>query len=391
MSVDGAVIEAVGANDRPGLLYIVNSLNPGGTERLVMEMALAFTKEYRVCVVCLDEPGLWGMELRRRGVPVFTLWRQPGLDLSMPAKIARVVRERNVSIVHAHQCTAWFYGALSRLFCTKPRLLLEEHGRFYPETDHTLRRLVNRTAIIPLSHRFVAVSEDVRYRLERYEGLNAARTEVIYNGSDAGTRLSEDERQTMRSELGFGPEAFIVGTVGRFDPIKNLPMLVSSLAQTHQSESRIRGLFVGDGPVFGAIETLIQEQGLADTVRLTGFRNDARRLVQCMDLFVLSSFSEGTSMALLEAIAAGVPVAVTAVGGNPEIVLAGQTGWVVPSGDIGALSAAILEAARDTALHGRFAQAGQRRFAEKYTFAQMIEYYRALYRSMTAVTARESG
>ena len=389
MTLDAPMVTVGGAGDRPGLCYIVNSLNPGGTERLVMEMALAFMAEYRVCVICLDEPGPWGVELRRRGVPVFCLWRQPGLDLSMPGKIARIVRDQSVSIVHAHQCTPWFYGALSRIFCSGPRLLLEEHGRFYPEADHALRRLVNRIAIIPLSHRFVAVSADVRRRLDRYEGLNAERTEIIYNGVDVGERLSNEERQVLRGELGVGSDEFLVGTVGRFDPIKNLPMLVSGLVQAYRSERRVRGLLVGDGPVFGSIEDLIQDEGLTDTVRLTGFRDDARRLVQCMDLFVLSSLSEGTSMALLEAMAGGVPVVVTAVGGNPEIVLAKETGWVVPSGDARALSIAILEAARDPVLRERFARAGRQRFSENYTFGRMIECYRSLYRTMMAASARE--
>lgn len=391
MSIEGAMVGVAGSGDRPGLLYIVNSLNPGGTERLVIEMALAFSDEYRVCVVCLDEPGRWGGELRSRGVAVYCLWRQSGLDLSMPARIARLARELDVSILHAHQCTSWFYGALSRMIFRKPLLLFEEHGRFYPETDHLLRRLVNRAVIIPLSHRFVAVSDDIRRRLARYEGLGATRTEVIYNGVDSGVPLSAGEREALRREFGFAPETFVVGTVGRFDPIKNLPMLVSCLAHVRKSEKRIAGLFVGDGPEFSAIQALIQRQGLIDAVKLTGYRSDARRLMQCLDLFVLSSFSEGTSMALLEAMAAGVPVAVTAVGGNPEIVVRNRTGWVVLSDDADALSTAIMEAVREPGLRQRFQQAAQDRFSENFTFARMLECYRALYRSMMAGTAREFG
>ena len=389
MAIDGVARQAVTMRERPGLLYIVNSLNPGGTERLVIEMGAVFSGEYRVCVLCLDEPGIWAAELRQRGVPVYCLWRQPGLDLSMPAKIARIARVLRVSILHAHQCTPWFYGALSRLWHRSPRLLLEEHGRFYPETDRLLRRLVNRALIIPLSHRFVAVSADVRTRLERYEGLSAARTEIIYNGVEVTAALSGEERQRLRRDLGLEPDAFVVGTVGRFDPIKNLPMLVAALARARARASHIRGLLIGDGPEFGAIQALIARSGLGDAVRLTGFRADARRLVQCFDLFVLASFSEGTSMALLEAIAAGVPAAVTAVGGNPEVVLAGQTGWVVPSEDTAALAEVMGVAARDPGLCARYAGAGRQRFEAEFTFSRMIDRYRALYRSLGAGSARE--
>lgn len=375
---------------RPGLLYIVNSLNPGGTERLVMEMGLAFNREYRVSILCLDEPGLWAVDVRREGIPVHCVWRQPGMDLSMPGKIARIARESGALILHAHQCTPWFYGALSRLWHNRPRLLLEEHGRFYPEADKPTRRLVNRALISPLSHRFVAVSEDIRRRLDRYEGVTAARTEVIYNGVDVGPMLTAEERTALRRELGFGAQECIVGTVGRFDPIKNLPLLIHSLASARQKAGRVRGLLIGNGPEFPAVQALIRELGLDATVRLTGYRSDARRLVQVMDLFVLSSFSEGTSMALLEAMASGVPAAVTAVGGNREIVVAGETGWIVPSDDVAGLSSAIVEAAQNGARRAQFGQAARRRFEEDFTFARMIECYRALYRSMIPTAARET-
>ena len=389
MSTELAVVSSERSPAPPGLLYVVNSLNPGGTERLVMEMGLAFRREFRVAIVCLDEPGLWAPELRRQGVPVHCLWRQPGLDLSMPVKIARIAREIDAAIIHAHQCTPWFYGALSRMFHVAPKVLLEEHGRFYPEEDKPGRRRVNRAVIVPLSHRFVAVSEDVRWRLDRYEGLDAARVDVIYNGVDVGPRLSAAQRIALRQSLGFSERDIVVGTVGRFDPIKNLPMFIESLAAAREQNGRIRGLLVGDGPEFAAIQELIQTHGLADAVHLTGFRSDARQLVQCLDLFVLSSFSEGTSMALLEAMASGVPAVVTAVGGNPEIVVAGETGWVVPSGAVAALTSAVLDAAADESLRQDFGRAGRQRFEDNFTFGRMIECYRELYRAMMPSAVRK--
>ncbi len=389
MSTELTVVSSESSPARPGLLYIVNSLNPGGTERLVMEMGLAFSDEFRVSIVCLDEPGRWAADLRRQGIPVHCLWRQPGLDLSMPVKIARIAREINAALIHAHQCTPWFYGALSRLFYSAPKLLLEEHGRFYPEEDKPTRRQVNRAVIVPLSHRFVAVSEDVRWRLDRYEGLDAARVNVIYNGVDVGPRLSAPQRLTLRQTLGFTERDIVIGTVGRFDPIKNLPMLVESLAAARGQNREVRGLLVGDGPQFGAVKQLLETHGLDEAVRLTGFRSDARQLVQCMDLFVLSSFSEGTSMALLEAMASGVPAAVTAVGGNPEIVVAGETGWVVPSGAVAALTAAVLEAAADESLRQEFGRAGRQRFEDHFTFGRMLGCYRDLYHSMMPSAVRE--
>jgi glycosyltransferase involved in cell wall biosynthesis len=369
---------------RPRLSHVVNSLNPGGTERLVVEMSCAFSYDYDVQVLCLDTPGLWARELRDRGVPVHALWRQPGLDLSMPAKLRLYFQRHGTRIIHAHQCTPWFYAALSRLSYREPRLLLQEHGRFYPEIQHRARAFVNRMLIRKLTHRFVAVSRDIRERLTRYEGLDSGQVEVIYNGVVPASKLTDSERQDLRRELGFNCTDFVVGTVGRFDPIKNLPMLVASLGGAARQIGTLRALFVGDGTEFDELKGQLARVGLSERVRLTGYRSDARRLVQCLDLFVLSSLSEGTSIALLEAMAAGVAVAVTEVGGNPEIVVNGATGWTIPSGSIEALTAVILDAAQNPAERDRLARAGQQRFSEHFSWARMIDAYRERYVELLA-------
>jgi len=369
---------------RPVLAHVVISLDPGGTEKLVVDMSVTLAAQFRVHVICLDEPGLWARDLRQRGIPVTCLWRQPGFDAALPLTLARALRACGAQIVHAHQCTPWFYAALSRIAYPRPRLLLEEHGRLYPEADSLVRRLFGRFVLRRLTHRFVAVSQDVRDRLRRFEGLGGAAIDVIYNGVVTEPPLGAARRHEIRRELGFGPEQFVVGTVGRFDPIKNVPMLARCLAKASERQARIHGLLVGDGPQLAPVRALIAEIGLAERVRLTGFRSDARTLVQCLDLFVLSSLSEGTSMALLEAVAAGVPVAVTAVGGNPEIVLDGRTGWVVPSQDEGAMTAAILEAAGDAELCRERALEGRKRLMEHFDFGAMICAYVQLYQALLA-------
>lgn len=370
------------AGARPGLSYVVNALNAGGTERLVVEMGCAFAADYRVQVICLDEPGVWAGELRRRGVPVEVVWRQPGFDAGMPGRLARLFRRHGTDIVHAHQCTPWFYAALSRVLHPRPRLLLEEHGRFYPEQDAPLRVFVNRTVINRLTHRFVAVSADIGQRLVRYEGLDPQAIEVVYNGVTPATLVSTDERAALRRDLGFSPDDVVAGTVGRFDPIKNLPMLVRSLEDAGAAYPRLKGLLIGDGPEFPSIRAMIERGPMRERVRLTGYRGDARRIAQCLDLFVLPSFSEGTSMALLEAMAAGVPAIVTRVGGNPEIVVQDETGWVVSSDAGPELTAALGQAVDDPDERRTRAERGRRRFEEKFTMDQMMASYRQRYREM---------
>lgn len=381
---------------RPALTYVVNALNAGGTERLVMEMALAFSREFEVDVICLDEPGIWATELRDRGVAVSCLWRQGGLDLSIPLKLASHFRARGTQIVHAHQCTPWFYAALSRVFYPSTRLLLEEHGRFFPEVLNRKRIWFNRVITNFLTHRFVAVSEDIRRRLANFEGIPEKKIRVLYNGVAPPMPLEPNARTTLRAELGFGPEHFVVGAIGRLDPIKNLPLFIEGVSRLTSQRPHLRGVLIGDGPQLEDLQSTIAKRGLESRIRLTGFRSDARRLMQCLDLYVLCSFSEGTSMALLEAMSSGVPVAVTAVGGSPEIVNGGETGWLLPSDDAAALAAAIDEACGDAAKRARFAQSSRARFEAHFTFSRMVDEYRQLYAEMLgglapSHAARETG
>ena len=361
---------------------VVLSLNLGGAEQLVVKMSHALASEFDISVVCLDEPGLWASRLRKQGIPVHCLWRQPGLDFRVAKKLADYTRENKIDIIHAHQYSPWFYAALSRLLNKTSRLVFEEHGRLYPEVKSGKKNVFNHIVLQPLTHRIVAVSKDIGQRLIVYEGVSPKRIEVIYNGSNPSRRLDTQEISELRKGFGFQSDDFVIGTVGRFDSIKNLPMLVEAISRAREHDRGVKGLFVGDGPEFQNITQKIRELSLADVIRLPGYRSDAAQIVQCCDLFSLCSLSEGTSMALLDAMAGSVPVVVTEVGGNPEIVQAGVSGWVIPSRDTAQLTSAILETAGNPDKAKQFAAAAKRRFEERFTFDRMISEFRRVYREM---------
>ena len=176
------------------IAYVVHSLNLGGTEQLVVKMSRAYLREFEIFVVCLDEPGLWAEGVRKDGIAVYCLWRQPGFDISVALKLARFCREKQIDIIHAHQCTPWQYAALSRMFYARPKLLLEEHGRHYPEKKNPKRAIFNKLFAQPLTHTITAVSEDVKKRLILYEGLNGRKIEVVYNGTSPKKTLVHEER-----------------------------------------------------------------------------------------------------------------------------------------------------------------------------------------------------
>jgi len=368
--------------EKKNIVYIVNSLNLGGTENLVVQMSLAFQVDYTVSVICLDEPGLWAQKLRDEGIPVYCFWRQPGIDLAMATKIAKYCKKHKVGLIHAHQCTPWFYAALSRVLYPSPKLLFEEHGRHYPERYSWKKNIINRWVIEKLTTKIVAVSADVRQRLVQYEGVSQNRIDVVYNGVSPPPRISKDRRELLRRQLGLQPEDFVIGTVGRLDPIKNIPLLLKALADVRHTHTSVKSLLVGDGPERQQLQKITVSLNIEESTIFVGYRKDATDLLQCMDLFVLCSFSEGTSMALLEAMAAGIPAIVTDVGGNPELITNNVNGWVIPTDSPVDLIRAIDEALENKEHTANMAENGQQRFHSSFTFDSMLQNYGRYYEEL---------
>jgi len=364
---------------RKKIAYIVHTLNPGGTERLAADMSTTLYQQFDISVICLDEPGLWADSVREKGIPVHALYRQPGLDLRLPIKLASFARKNRINLFHAHQCTPWFYAGLARMFVPWVKLLFEEHGRHYPEVMNHKRILFNKFLLQHVTTRAVAVSRDVKERLAVYEGLALKKTSVVYNGAKPTKKMDGGEKKSLREQFGFKKHEVVMGTVGRLDPIKNLPLFIKGFKKVKAEFPALRGIIIGDGPLFPEISAMLRSLGLENDIVLTGYRSDAASLMNLMDIFILVSFSEGTSMALLESMSLEIPAIVTDVGGNPEIVINGETGWIIPSDDHTAFEKVLHEAILDVDKRAQMGVAAKGLFCDKFVFSRMIEQYRIIY------------
>ena len=226
------------------------------------------------------------------------------------------------------------------------------------------------------------VAEHGRNLLSTEEGLDKAKMQLIYNGIDGRVfdrRNYEGLGLAIRAELGIESNQKVIGVVGRLAPIKNHALLLEAMRSVIECFPRTVLLLVGDGPLKPAVQKTIGELGLEQSVKLLGARTDIPRLLSIMDIFVLPSLSEGLSLTLIEACAAGLPIVATEVGGNPEVVGHGDNGLIVPSNDPEALAAAVsyLLKNEDTAME--MGAKGRQRFAKNFTVQTMVEKYQALY------------
>jgi L-malate glycosyltransferase len=376
---------AAGAGSRIG--QVLHTLGVGGAEVLAARLARRLGRDFQFHFICLDELGSLGRELQAEGFAVHILGRRPGLDWSCVRRLADVVRRERIDLLQAHQYTPFFYSAAGRLPGRRPPILFTEHGRHHPDYPRLRRMLANRV-LLGQRDRVVAVGEAVRRALIDNEGLPPRRVDVIFNGipmEHFGARPDEAERSATRAELGVGPDDLAVIQVARLDYLKDHATAVRAIERAARSCPGIRLILAGDGPERGAIEGLVRQRALGEHVRLIGQRDDVPRLLAASDIVLLTSISEGIPLTLIEAMAAGLPVISTRVGGVAEIVVDGQTGLLTPPGDDGSLAERIVRLAVDPGRRDEMGRAGRRRAESLFSEPRMHDRYREYYDMMLAL------
>lgn len=363
------------------ILHITFNMGFGGTEQVICQLvvnlpAAQFSNE----ILCIDgEVGRLGETLKsEHGITIHTLQRQPGLDWRLALKIRRLILEGGFDIVHCHQYTPWFYGWMARL-CTRVKLVFTEHGRFYPDKHRRKAWLVNKI-MARSTDGIVAISEATRNALTEFEYLPLRRIHVIYNGIEPLMSDANAGEKVKRS-LGIPEDAFVVGTVARLDPVKNQRMMIEAVHALRQSQPRIYLLLVGDGPARKELEDLSSHLGIRERVIFTGFQNQPVTYLRAMDVFLLTSDTEGTSMTLLESMSLAKPSIVTAVGGNSEIVVANRTGLFIKAGDAKELAARIKVLQHDPSTRETLGEEAYQRFLSSFSAAIMTRKYQELFKS----------
>ena len=352
---------------------------------LAIRMARHLRRSYRVIFACLDELGSLADQLRSEGFSVYALHRRPGVDWRCGLQLGRWLRGQRVDLIHAHQYSPFFYALLARWVYRLPPILFMEHGRPYPDYPRARRILANRL-LLESRDRVVAVGEAVRQALIVNEGLPADRISVIHNGVDLKPfLLGSFNRDTVRRAIGIGDNDFVILQVARLDPIKDHETAFRALGRVLQVRPDARLVVAGDGPERPWLEALIQNHQLNANVRLLGTRTDVAQLMSAADVLLLSSISEGIPLTLIEAMAAGLPVVSTDVGGVAEVVDDGVTGLLAPAGDADALARQVLRLANSPALRINLAQAARTRAIEKFAEERMIRSYEVLYREMLGI------
>jgi glycosyltransferase involved in cell wall biosynthesis len=364
------------------ICQLLHGLRVGGAEVLAAGLARRFRHVFRCFFVCLDELGSLGQQLREEGFPVWLLRREPGLDFGCPWRLAKLLRRERVDLLHAHQYTPFFYGMTARILCRRPPVLFTEHGRWYPDFPRRKRIFANRL-LLERRDRVVGVGQSVRQALIDNEGFPSHRVQVIYNGVDlAPLADAAPQRSLIRSELGVGNREWLILQVARLDELKDHATAVRTLAHVVARGTKAQLVLVGEGPEESKIRQLVQRYQLEHEVRFLGLRTDIPRLLAAADLFLLTSVSEGIPLTLIEAMAVGLPVVSTRVGGVQEVIDDGKTGLLAPRGDDVGLAEKVLHLINNPPLRRQMGELGRERARVLFSDQQMHDRYFRLYCEM---------
>lgn len=326
-------------------------------------------------IVCLFRSGWLKDWCEGRGLPTFVLPMHGMMDWSWVSHFRRLLVRERVDVIQAHEFTANTYGAALARLVGIP-MVATVHGRNYYGEQVKRRiayRLVSRTGTM------VTVAQDLKEFLVKHVGVAAGRVHLIYNGIEAKTRRESETLSLGRTELGLRMDDEVVGVVGSLYPVKGHRYLLEAVPQILKVRPRLKILIVGSGSMEGGLKELVRGLGIQRQVHFLGFRRDVQELLSLIDVFVLPSLSEGLSLALLEAMAAGKVVVATNVGGNPELVVEGETGFLVPPRDAEALASRLLMLLSNRDQARKLGSNGRRRVLDQFTLNTMVQRYEQLY------------
>ncbi len=350
---------------RTRVLWLIKGLGPGGAEHLLVNAARARDRDRFDVAAAYLLPWKDALvrPLEEQGVAVTCFGVRDERDLRWLVRLRRRLVNEPVDVVHVHSP---YVAAMARVVvrslprALRPAVVTTEHNAW--STLHRATRFAD-SLTTRLDAATIAVSEETRASMTPRV---RARCETLVHGIDvASVREQRSERAAVRAELGIDDDVFVVGTVANYHPKKDWPNLLAAARRVaDELGTRVHFVAVGQGPLQDEVEAQHRQLGLGDTVTLTGHRPDAVRLMAACDLFVLASRWEGLPVALMEALALGLPVVATSVGGIAETLTDGVDARLVPPGDPGRLAAAIIEVASDGALRSRLAEAGAARAGE---------------------------
>jgi len=364
---------------RARILHLITRLPIGGAERLLVDVVRRLDPaRFDSVVCCIQDKGALADELEGAGFTVHNLDRMQSkrFDWRAVRDLARLIRSERIALVHSHLYHANLYGRIAAWLAGVPAVATV-HNVYTRSKLH--RRLLNRF-LSRRSARVIAVSGEVRDDLVGRDGIDPRRVATIHNGIDLGRVESALTREQARARLGIPENAIAIGCIGRLEEQKGHRFLLEACARL----ADIRLLVAGDGRLRQDLESQAAALGIASRTAFLGARSDVADILRALDISVMPSLWEGLSIAMLEAMAAGLPLVISDVSGVAQAFGEEDCGIRVPPRDVAALARAIQDLAQSPERRRKLGEAGRRRVRAEFDIEVMIRRLTAVYEDACA-------
>ena len=361
------------------IMHMLLSLETGGCENGVVNLINRMNPElFKVSVCCTEKIGELAERIDKSRRHVFLLNKKGRTKPKDILKFVNFFRKQCVDIIHTHGWGTLFLGVSSAKLGRIPVIIHGEHGILY---DENIRRICAQRLLFNLTDCNITVSQDLASRISKIFGVPKNRFFPIINGVDLSifNKIADSRRSDLRNQYGIKSDNCLIGSVGRLVDVKRYDLMVEAAIEICKRELPAQFMIVGDGPLKAKLQKMINDNGLQQNFFLVGRKDNVSDYLQAMDVFALPSTFEGISNTMLEAMSCGLPIVATNVGGTPEVVDNGSTGFLWETGDSDEFIVLLLKMISDDKLRKQIGSNSREKAKKKFSIDRMVSEYENIY------------
>ena len=358
------------------------TLDTGGLENGVVNIINGLDDDRFESILCCIRHKGELVERINKPIKIHALNHYKGITYSSIKHLRNIIQTDGIDVIHTRNYEAYTFGFFAGKALSGRRLVHSEHGRDYPFNKV---KMYLQYVLSLFTDDIITVSGDLKENMVRYLHINKNRINVIINGVDTNKFTPRKPDANLLREFGISENDIVIGTVGRLVEVKNFPELINTFKRLRQQHNNVRLMIVGDGPLMEDFLDLRRKLALEESVILTGRRNDIPELLRVFDVYALTSWNEGISNTLLEAMSTGLPIVASEVGGNVEIIHHGKVGYLYPSGNQKKLLESLESLIEENDTLDTFSKNARAHVINNYSMEAMLNNYSIQYSQVMGI------
>ena len=358
------------------ILHLVLTMDTGGLENGVVNIINGLDETRYKSILCCIKHGGDLVERINKDIKIIELNHYSGMQYSIVRRLKKIIIDEGVDVIHTRNYKPYMFGFVAGKILGSVALIHSEHGKDYP--FRKIKMFIQRVFSY-YTDGIIALSSDIKSNMVNHIGIESSKIKVVINGVDTNKFSPTERSSELIREFNIEEGDLVIGAVGRLVSVKNYPEMLLAVKNLKATSANVKLIIVGDGPELESLQNLVHQYELSKEVCFTGSRSDISEILRLFDIYVLTSTNEGLSNTLLEAMSSSIPVIVSRVGGNTEIVSSDSVGLTYSSGDYDELTGKLRALSQDFGVRRQIAKNAREHIIKNYSLDAMIRNYADMY------------